>query len=318
MSAAGRRGVRPLARRATCATLSRARLGAGLVALAIVIALVSCTRPARSPDVTARNPGTPVDSATVALWRMDETGGTRVADAGPHHLDAVAGLETRTVFGRFAQARQFGRSNDSFLYVAPNPALDATGPLTIDCWVDLATYSPYEASPIAARWSPSTIERSWIFAIVGSNLDPSLWPSDLGQPPGPQWLAPYVKDAGEGRLLFLYQPADAGMPLAFSSLTRLPLNRWTLVAVTFDGQTVRFWVDGRSDGTYAVPAGLRSSQAPLLVGNLFDTRFLTDFGGDLRQGPAGDAKPWYAFEGGIDELRISNVARTLFPLHGGK
>jgi hypothetical protein len=301
--------------RRDAAGVTALRLGAALAGL---LALVSCARAPRAPDVAADAPGTPADSVTVALWRMDETGGTHVVDAGPLHLDATAGLDTRTIFGRFRSARQFGRSNDSFLYVAYNPALDVTRALTIEAWVNPGTYSPYEASPIALRWSPSTAERSWIFAIVGSSLDPLLWPSDLGQPPGPLWLQPFVQGAGEGRLLFVYQPADAGPPRTYVSLSRIELNRWTHVAVTYDGQVVSFWVDGRIDGSFAAVAGLRASQAPLLVGNYFDPRFLTNFGGDLRQGPASDPKPWYAFEGGIDELRLSNVARTEFALHGGR
>ena len=88
--------------------------------------------------------------------------------------------------------------------------------------------------------------------------------------------------------------------------------------VTFDGQVVSFFVDGQPDGTFATAGRIRASQAPLLVGNFLDPRFLTDFGGDLRQGPAADAETSYALDGGIDELRLSSVARTEFPLHGGR
>ena len=103
-----------------------------------------------------------------------------------------------------------------------------------------------------------------------------------------------------------------------TSLSAIELQRWTHVAVTFDGQVVRFFVNGQPDGTFATAGRIRASQAPLLVGNFFDPRFLTDFGGDLRQGPAADAVPWYALDGGIDELRLSRAARTEFPLHGGR
>jgi hypothetical protein len=118
--------------------------------------------------------------------------------------------------------------------------------------------------------------------------------------------------------MFVFQPGDAGAPRAFFSLSPIELQRWTHVAVTFDGQVVRFFLDGQPDGTFATAGTIRPSQAPLLVGNYFDTRFLTDFGGDLRQGTTTDPSPWYAFDGGIDELRLSSVARTSFPLHGGR
>ena len=50
----------------------------------------------------------------------------------------------------------------------------------------------------------------------------------------------------------------------------------------------------------------------MLVGNYFDTRRLTSFSGELRLDIGGDDNPYYAFEGLIDELRISNGARTDF------
>jgi hypothetical protein len=163
------------------------------------------------------------------------------------------------------------------------------------------------------RWWPQTAEQSWMFCLVGSNLESDFWPADLKPGPGPGWIAPYVQGALEGRLLFVLQPKEAGAPRAFISQSAVELKRWVHVAVSYDGQIVSFWLDGQPDGTYANTGSIRPSQAPLLLGNLFDTRFLTEFGGDLRQQPSADTKPWYTFEGSIDELRISSVARSQFP-----
>jgi len=291
------------------------RGAAGLApALALgLLALAACARSPRAPDVTSGRPGTPVDSATVALWRLDETGGTRAADAGPSRLDAVAGLDTRTIFGRFRGARLFTSSVNSFLYVPYSPLLELPSALTIEAWVAPNSYSDFEDATIAARWSPATTDRSWIFAIVGIRRSPIV--TGLTSP---GWHEDFVQGARLGRLLFVFQPEEAGAARAFVSLSAVELQRWTHVAVTFDGEVVRFWMDGQPEGTFATPGRVRASEAPLLVGNFFDTRFLTDFGGDLRQGPASDSTPWYALDGGLDELRISNVARTEFPLQGGR
>ena len=81
---------------------------------------------------------------------------------------------------------------------------------------------------------------------------------------------------------------------------------------------VRFWVNGEPDGFFATTGRVRPSRAPLVVGNFFEPRLLTDFGGELRLETSGDATPYYAFDGGMDELRISSVARTRFPLGGGR
>jgi hypothetical protein len=84
------------------------------------------------------------------------------------------------------------------------------------------------------------------------------------------------------------------------------------VAVTFDGDVVKFWINGLLDSQYASRGRIRASDAPLLIGNYFDTRLLSDFSGNL-QLDAGDPNPYYAFEGDLDELRISSAARVSFP-----
>ncbi len=283
------------------------------VAALLALTLAACAKSTstKAPDLTAR-PGTPVDSVTVALWRMDETLGTRVADAGPHHLDATAGLDTRPIFGRFRGARSLSPTIDSFLYVPYDPALDLPNGLSIECWIAPNAYPTYEDWTIASRWAPQPGDHSWIFGLMRYY---AVKQPDTG---GPAWHDLFVQGAGRGRLMFVFQPEDAGAPLVYYSLSTIEVQRWTHVAVTYDGQVVRFWVDGQPDGTYAATGRIRPSQAPLLVGNYFDTRFLTTFGGDLRQSPSADQTAYYAFDGGIDELRISSVARTEFALHGGR
>jgi hypothetical protein len=155
----------------------RCSAGHVLVTALVLLALAACAKSVKKPDLTTDRPGTPADSVTVALWRMDETGGTHVADAGRSRLDAIAGPETRTIFGRFRGARLFTRSVNSFLYVPYSPLLDSQSALSIEAWVAPNDYTPYEDSPIAIRWSPTTAEHSWMFSIVGSNLHARLRPA---------------------------------------------------------------------------------------------------------------------------------------------
>ena len=302
--------------------MSRARRGSAgrvLAAALGLLALAACAKSVKQPDVTADRPGTPVDSVTVALWRMDETGGTHAADAGPSRLDAIAGPDTRTIFGRFRGARLFTRSTNSFLYVPYSPLLDlAVGaqhrgldrPERLHAVRGLPHRQPggRRRPPSTAGCSPSS----------APTCRPACGPPSSAPAPAPRGTRTFVQGVQAGRLLFVFQPEDAGAPRVFYSLSAIELQRWTHVAVTFDGQVVRFFVNGQPDGTFATAGRIRASQAPLLVGNFFDPRFLTDFGGDLRQGPAADTAPWYALDGGIDELRLSRAARTEFPLHGGR
>lgn len=264
-----------------------------------------------SHAVSALNAGTasaPVaDSATVALWRMDEPGGFDVADEGPFRLNARAGADTDTDFGRFRGARTFQRSIDSFLLVPFSTALEAGGELTVEAWIEPHSLGNAELAPIVERWTPQANEQSWLLGIVGLNL------GGVGDTPAsPGYLQQLVEMGSAGRLVFALQPAEAGLPVSYFSTTEIELDRWTHVAVTFDGHEVRFYLDGRLDAQFAFGSGIRASQAPLMVGNWFDPRWITDLGDRPRVGAGVDRNAFYSFEGSIDELRISRVARREF------
>ena len=248
-----------------------ARAAAAIAALAVVAACAGCahqgalgiSRAGRAP----RRESIGADSVTVALWSMNETGGPRAIDSGAHGLDGISGLETRTDFGRFGRARVFRHSLDSFVFVPSSPDLDTPRDFTIEAWVNLSTYGDYEDTPIAARWVPQTGERSWLFTVVGRRLVPPVVPTAS---PGDH--ADLLAHAGTGLLLFAFQPADAGAARAYTSARPVELGRWTHVAATYDGATVRIWINGSLDVQYASPGAIRRSDAPLELGNALDPR----------------------------------------------
>ncbi len=285
--------------------------GGAALALAAWVGLGCMRAGAKPPDPAQAAPA--VDSATVALWRFDETTGARCADAGPFRVAGTAGPGTRGSYGRFASAREFTRVIDSFVYAPYSPALDARGGLTVEAWVLAHAFGQYEDTPIAARWTQEGNQQSWLFGIVGGKARPPV-----ARLASPGFHDALVANGRLGQLVFAFQPEDAGPPRAFVSSQRLLVERWTHVAVSFDGAVVRFFIDGRLDAQYATRARIQASTAPLLVGNYFDTRRLTSFGGELRMEPGGDENPYYAFEGLIDELRISSAARVEFPGTGGR
>lgn len=280
-------------------TAARGHVAAG-VAIALAFAGLSCKPPDGTPS-DPRRAAIAADSVTVALWRFDESAGLRCADAGPFRLDATAGPGTRASYGRYAGAREFTRDIDSFVYASYNPVLDPTSGFTIEAWLLPKTFGQYELTPIATRWSQEGNEQSWLFGIVGAGR--------LGE-------LSQVAGSVSGHLVFAFQPADASPVRTFTSTQRLVLERWTHVAVSFDGMVVRFFISGRPEAQYATKGRIQASHAPLLIGNYFDTRRLTRFSGELRMEPGGAPKSYYAFEGLIDELRISNAARTEFPWAG--
>jgi hypothetical protein len=293
--------------------------GRGAAPIAVVLAALGAWGCAHAPR-SAAHPHAYVeiapDSVTLGLWRMDETGGTRAADSGPLRLDGRAGIDTRTDFGRVRGARLFTRSTDSFVYVPYSPLLESPDALTVEAWVYLNAYGQYEDTPIAARWTEQPNEESWMLSVLGLDIRPPY-----AALPGPGYHEDLVAhgvriegptQATRGELMFVFQPEAASGARAYFSTRRLELERWTHVAVSYDGAVVRLWVDGDLDAQFAAPGRIRRSRAGLVIGNYLDPRWLSDFSGDLRITSAPDANPYYAFDGFLDELRISSVVREDF------
>jgi hypothetical protein len=284
---------------------------ARIAAAGAVLALAGCAHQGTAVGAQADRPGEisrpTVDSVTVALWSMDETSGTRAIDSGPRGISGITGIETRTDFGRFGRARVFSRSLDSFVFIPPAPEIEPHTGFTIEAWINMNTFGDYEDTPIAARWVAQTDQRSWLFSVIGRRLVP---PVVSNSSPGDH--ADYVFRRTTGQLLFVFQPAEAGEARAYVSTRQIELGRWMHVAATYDGATIRLWIDGVLDAQYASPGRIRHSEAPLEVGNAVDPRWLSSFGGDLRASLTHDPTPYYAFDGLIDELRLSSVARTKF------
>ena len=276
----------------------------------LVLALAGCAHGggARGPAGDNVGPNAPVlDSVTTTLWHLDETVGPRVFDSGPFRLEGVAGLDTRSEFGRFQRARSFQRLPESFVMVPENPELIPEGAYTIEAWVRLDAYSDYEMTFIAGCWSPVPNEQSWMLGVVGlQNV-----PLDAAAASPGSFLS-IITGGAPGQVVFAFQPAEASAPRTCFSSAPLQIGVWTHVAVTSDGQVVQLFLDGVLDNQCIAPGHLRASQAPLVMGAYLDERRLSTFAGDLRLDPGADQNAWYSLVGAIDEMRLSSVARTKF------
>jgi hypothetical protein len=285
------------------------------LALLITLALGSCAGSApregnapTTPRVSVVPPGAPAaDSVTVGLWRFDERVGIRVSDSSPFRLAGTAGPDTRIEFGRYQNARAFSASPQSFVYVPFNPTFESPRGLTLEAWLWLRDVSSAEMSVIAARWSPVPNQQSWVLGVVGRRTYNSTGP----QSPG--WFQPETTLLSTGRLVFAFRPLRAASTQSFQSSVAVPIGRWVHVAASLDGEVVRLFLDGRLDSQVAVGNGIQRSDAPLVLGNAIDPRRLTDLGGELRLDTTLQPLPFYALNGLLDEVRLSNTARQSFP-----
>ncbi len=263
---------------------------------------------AKAVPVARTAPSAPdADSVTIALWRLDESGGQRSADAGPFQLDGIAGIDTRADFGRFRGGRTFTRTPQSFVHVRDNPVLESARGFSVEAWVLPQSHIAHELQVIAARWNGAPNEQSWVLGMTGQKL---LYPAVRQESPG--WFRDVVTGVPTGRLVFGVLPDLAAGARGFASTSTLPIGRWTHVAATLDGEVVQIYIDGRLDAQQVMVGGIRASAAPLTIGNTYDARRLTDFGGDLRLEPGAIEEQFYGFHGTIDELRLSSRARSRF------
>jgi hypothetical protein len=75
-------------------------------------------------------------------------------------------------------------------------------------------------------------------------------------------------------------------------------TEWRHIAATYDGVTMKIFINGVEDSSVNVSLSMPDSSRDLLIGNGYGGR---EYG-----------KPLASFEGLIDEVRISNIARTSF------
>ena len=221
------------------------------LSLGMVLFSLSCWLAACNRPVSPA-PGIPV------------TGDT--APPGTATAPAVSPLVTPTstaLVPVHGSALSFDGQND-YVIVAQDPSLDLTDSFTIAAWIYLDSYTGW-ASIVTKGDKPNVNN----YALQQSEaVDP-------------------VYHTQFGRLRFT---GCTTLPVPFpESQTVLPLKTWHFVAVTFDGEQIRFYTDGRPDGSSAVRGPLCINDKPLYIG--VDFPLTTEY--------------WH---GAIDELQLWNVA----------
>ena len=204
-----------------------------------------------SVSVTVANQQ-PVPAGLVAAYGFNETAGTQVVDASGQGNSGTISGATRTTAGKFGGALSF---NGTSAWVTVNDAasLDLTTGMTIEAWVN-----------------PS--------ALTG-------------------WRSVVLKEAPGGLAYALYSGNNASRPAGYVHLaddigvhgtTAMVANVWTHLAVTYDGTTLRLFVNGVLARTQSAPGAAIATAGALRIG--------------------GNA-PWGEyFRGLIDEVRIYNRA----------
>ncbi|WP_406694478.1 N,N-dimethylformamidase beta subunit family domain-containing protein [Singulisphaera sp. Ch08] len=195
-----------------------------------------------------------VATALVAAYGFNEGTGTTTTDDSGHGLNGILSNATWTAAGRFGNALVFNGTN-ALVTVNDNSLLDLTSGMTLEAWVN----------PVALN--------GWTTAILKERpggLAYAIYASDnSGQPP-----ASYINRSG----------ADYNVVGA----SALALNTWTHVASTYDGATMRLYVNGTLVQTRALAGTIVTSANALRIG--------------------GNAIWGEYFNGRIDEVRVYSRA----------
>ncbi len=173
-------------------------------------------------------------SGLVGHWSFDGCDGRVVKDlSGAGNDGVIAFGELRREKGTLSLELD---GLDGHVRVEPKKPFDLATNVTAVLWVK------------AARFRANTV----LFGIPNTK---------------PDWTTPVFGMYVSGDHVVYGQSGDARTPKALAETrSELPLNRWTCVAATSDGETVRLYIDGELDAELRQRAVLAFNGYPLLIG----------------------------------------------------
>ena len=193
-------------------------------------------------------------SGLVAAYSFDEGAGSTAADSSGsgNNGTLVSGASWSTT-AKFGAAANFDGSNDR-IDVPDSNSLDLTSGMTLEAWVRPTANSSY---------------RTVVLKEITAELSYSLYAADSDHSGRP---------SGWNRIASVSRFADG--------TGALPLNAYSHIAVTYNGASLVFYVNGVQTTSTAVTGSIQSSSLPLRIG--------------------GNAIWGEYFQGQIDEVRVYN------------
>jgi len=193
----------------------------------------------------------------VGYWKLDEAQGTTANDSSGYGLTSSSFLGSPDwTTGKYGSALNFQNSGD-YLSIADNSLLKPSN-ITVEAWV-----------------YPTTNFVNW--TAIATKTTNGSWSDGYG-----------LVKSGTGNIIrFFVNNYNSGS----SGDATLALNTWSHVAGTYDGSTIKLYVNGTliNSASYSTP--LTNSTQPLLIGR-------------------GAGSNGYRWIGKIDDIRIYNYARS--------
>ncbi len=202
---------------------------------------------------TAATPS--ASSDLVAAYSFDEGSGTTVTDASGNGNNGTVSGATWTTSGKYGDALVFNGTS-ALVTINNSSSLELTAGMTLEAWVN-----------------PSVVSAVWRDVIYKGNDNYYL--SGTSYPNG------YPAMGG----------TFGGDDVPLYGLATLPVNTWTYLAATYDGTTVRLYVNGTLVASQPQTGVMANSTSPLQIG--------------------GDSIYGQYFHGMIDEVRVYDRALSV-------
>ena len=188
---------------------------------------------AANVPVTVANAQQP--AGLVAAYAFNEGSGSTTADAtGNNHTGAIAGA-VWTTQGKFGNALTFDGVND-WVTVASTSLLSLTTGMTLQAWV-----------------FPTALGANWRNVIIKER-------------PGGEVYNLYSNVETSVPVVYVVRASAPSVPEGLGGVTQVPLNTWSHLAATYNGATLRLFVNGIEVASRALTGPLVTSTGVLRIG----------------------------------------------------
>ncbi|MCW5844141.1 MAG: tandem-95 repeat protein, partial [Caldilinea sp.] len=203
----------------------------------------------------------------VACWPMEENGGPALIDGSGNLNDAALYGTPAWVAGKVGSYALDINGTSQYALAADDDTLDPTGPLSLIAWIRPEQYATQDIIKKATNGGTNGYELS---------------------------LATTKADASSRKVFFRINQVTSGDTYRINSATEYPIDgSWMHVAATFDGTTMRLYINSVLESSMELPAGTTIAANNLPVGI----------------GAQSDGQRW--FMGWLDEARIYSRALSL-------